>query len=272
MNKVTTGQTIKLTLEADGLPPITEAQRVQLRKLSGAPDDEIDYSDIARSPSKVQWVRPGSIIPVENKQQITLRLDTGVLTFFKESGKRYQSRINAVLRGYVETRMAEIKRLRSLLWLPQELQQPNQREEKSMVCHQVMALDEPEFRFLVAPLEVEALPEWSRNLINLRNRPQPHVESDEVQERRYEPQGIPEDYRPVFEQLVSSFPDCEVWQRRENFGRWLMAAVVDRSTGIAVTVELVRDGRKRNSLLTVEELQRARAKFLSNVDEEDLSL
>ncbi|MCX8519636.1 MAG: BrnA antitoxin family protein [Methylophilaceae bacterium] len=36
------------------------------------------------------------------KKQITLRIDVEVLDFFKHTGKRYQSRMNAVLRTYVE--------------------------------------------------------------------------------------------------------------------------------------------------------------------------
>ena len=45
--------------------------------------------------------RPGALVPAENKQQVTLRLDADVLDFFKETGKRYQSRINAALREYM---------------------------------------------------------------------------------------------------------------------------------------------------------------------------
>jgi uncharacterized protein (DUF4415 family) len=37
----------------------------------------------------------------ENKQQITLRLDADVIEFFRRTGRRYQSRINAALRDYV---------------------------------------------------------------------------------------------------------------------------------------------------------------------------
>ena len=36
------------------------------------------------------------------KKQITLRIDAEVLEFFKHTGKRYQSRMNAVLRAYVD--------------------------------------------------------------------------------------------------------------------------------------------------------------------------
>jgi uncharacterized protein (DUF4415 family) len=66
------------------------------------PDAEIDYSDIPRQTGAVQWTRPGALVPSENKQQVTLRLDADVLTFFKGMGKRYQSRINAALREYVQ--------------------------------------------------------------------------------------------------------------------------------------------------------------------------
>ncbi|MBK9441076.1 MAG: BrnA antitoxin family protein [Comamonadaceae bacterium] len=41
------------------------------------------------------------MLPSQNKQQITLRVDVDVLSFFKGTGKRYQSRINAALREYV---------------------------------------------------------------------------------------------------------------------------------------------------------------------------
>ncbi len=66
------------------------------------PDCAIDCSDIPKQSGAVQWTRPGALAPAENKQQITLRVDADVLNFFKATGKRYQSRINAVLREYVK--------------------------------------------------------------------------------------------------------------------------------------------------------------------------
>lgn len=36
------------------------------------------------------------------KRQLTLRLDQDVIDFFKEEGDRYQTRMNAVLRAYME--------------------------------------------------------------------------------------------------------------------------------------------------------------------------
>jgi len=43
------------------------------------------------------------------KPSITLRIDAQVLEFFKHTGKRYQSRMNAVLRSYVEAHKAHAK-------------------------------------------------------------------------------------------------------------------------------------------------------------------
>jgi uncharacterized protein (DUF4415 family) len=42
------------------------------------------------------------LVPAENRQQITLRLDADVIQFFRSTGRRYQSRINAALRDYVD--------------------------------------------------------------------------------------------------------------------------------------------------------------------------
>ena len=47
------------------------------------------------------WRRVSDLIPAGNKQQITLRLDADVIQFFRGTGRRYQSRINAALRDYV---------------------------------------------------------------------------------------------------------------------------------------------------------------------------
>ena len=45
-------------------------------------------------------------VEVETKEQITLRLDPDVLRYFRGTGKGYQSRINAVLKSYVQAQKA----------------------------------------------------------------------------------------------------------------------------------------------------------------------
>jgi uncharacterized protein (DUF4415 family) len=78
--------------------------------------------DLRRQKSETDWPRVGSggdhegpaevdidwstarIVESESKTLISLRVDPDVLAFFKAQGKGYQTRINAVLRSYVEAR------------------------------------------------------------------------------------------------------------------------------------------------------------------------
>jgi len=87
---------ISYTLET--LPPLTEAQRANLKALAARPDSEIDTSDIPELTDE-QWknAKRGHFYrPV--KRQITARVDADVLEWLKAQGKGYQSRINAILR------------------------------------------------------------------------------------------------------------------------------------------------------------------------------
>jgi uncharacterized protein (DUF4415 family) len=78
---------------------MTEEQMQALRDLR---DEDIDLSDIPEQPT-TGWRRVSELVPAENKQQITLRLDADVIAFFRGTGRRYQSRINAALREYVNS-------------------------------------------------------------------------------------------------------------------------------------------------------------------------
>jgi uncharacterized protein (DUF4415 family) len=94
--------TVKFKLDVKNFPKLTATQRKRLANLAAIPDSKIDYSDIPKQTGDVNWTRPGALISGENKRQITLRLDSDVLDFFRSTGTRYQSRINAVLREYVK--------------------------------------------------------------------------------------------------------------------------------------------------------------------------
>jgi uncharacterized protein (DUF4415 family) len=94
--------TVRFKLDVKNPSKMTAKQRKRLAALAAMPDSKIDYSDIPKQTADLKWTRPGALISVENKQQITLRLDSEVLDFFKNTGARYQSRINAVLREYVK--------------------------------------------------------------------------------------------------------------------------------------------------------------------------
>lgn len=92
--------TVKLTLDPNNPPPLTDEQRARLEAVAAMPDEAIDYSDAPYLPNAV-WMKAADQMP-ETKTQITLRIDADVIDFFKHSGRRYQTRINAVLRAYVD--------------------------------------------------------------------------------------------------------------------------------------------------------------------------
>ena len=72
-------------------------------RIDALTDDDIDLSDIAELTPEVfakAVVRQG-LLPIVPKQQITLRVDSDVVTWFRRLGKGYQTQINALLRAYM---------------------------------------------------------------------------------------------------------------------------------------------------------------------------
>ncbi len=63
-------------------------------------DADIDYSDIP--PIDPSAFKKMVIRMPEKKAALSIRLDPVVITWFRTQGKGYQTRINAVLRSYVE--------------------------------------------------------------------------------------------------------------------------------------------------------------------------
>jgi uncharacterized protein (DUF4415 family) len=81
-------------------PTQGRANLARLRRVSDA--------DIARTaPTELRAIPPdfwhdARVVTPVSKQAISIRLDTDVIDWFRASGPKYQSRINAVLRSYVE--------------------------------------------------------------------------------------------------------------------------------------------------------------------------
>jgi len=77
-------------------------------RLDAMQDEDIDLSDIPGITPEMfarMVVRRGLKRP-PTKQQITIRLDEDVLQWFREQGNGYQTRINALLRAYMEAHQA----------------------------------------------------------------------------------------------------------------------------------------------------------------------
>jgi uncharacterized protein (DUF4415 family) len=49
-----------------------------------------------------EWFRSAKLVLPERKVPISLRMDREVVEWFKAHGRRYQSRMNAVLKAYVQ--------------------------------------------------------------------------------------------------------------------------------------------------------------------------
>ena len=96
---------VKRTLDLKTPPVLSVEQKVRLDAVASMPDGLIDYSDAQRLPDAV-WMRAAEL--PHTKKQITLRIDAEVLEFFRHTGKRYQSRMNAVLRAYVDAHKARV--------------------------------------------------------------------------------------------------------------------------------------------------------------------
>ena len=90
--------TVKRTLDIKNPPRLTTEQKTRLNAVAAMPDSQIDYSDAPTLTGAV-WARAVEVPSA--KQQITLRIDSDVLDFFRRTGKQYQTRINAVLRSYM---------------------------------------------------------------------------------------------------------------------------------------------------------------------------
>ena len=76
-----------------------------LTRVDALDDEDIDYSEIPDlSALGEEFWKKAVVKRAEPKAQVTIRLDREVLDWFKSQGKGYQSRINAVLRAYKETR------------------------------------------------------------------------------------------------------------------------------------------------------------------------
>lgn len=98
MNSDTTGL-VTYRIDLDSPPALTPEERQAWELAKTMPDEQIDLSDM---PERITgWRRVSELVPAENKQQITLRLDADLIAFFRATGRRYQSRINAALREYV---------------------------------------------------------------------------------------------------------------------------------------------------------------------------
>ena len=86
----------------------SKRSRTDWKRVDALKDEDIDRSDTPEvSPEMFAraLVRRG-LKPVPRKAQLTLRLDSDVLDWFRKQGQGYQTKINALLRAYMDAHKA----------------------------------------------------------------------------------------------------------------------------------------------------------------------
>jgi uncharacterized protein (DUF4415 family) len=80
--------------------------RTDWKRVDALKDNRIDFSDTLELTPEMfarAVVRRG-LKPVPRKEQLTIRVDSDVLEWYKKQGPGYQTRINALLRAYMQER------------------------------------------------------------------------------------------------------------------------------------------------------------------------
>jgi uncharacterized protein (DUF4415 family) len=90
---------------------ISNTSKTDWERLEAMDDANIDFSDIPEITPEMfarAVVRRG-LKDKEGKAQLTLRIDRDVLSWFKSQGRGYQTRINTLLRAYMEANVSQKK-------------------------------------------------------------------------------------------------------------------------------------------------------------------
>ena len=72
--------------------------------LDAMKDEDIDFSDIPEATPEMfaRAVLRRNFKPIPRKKQLTLRVDSDVVDWYKNQGRGYQTRINSLLRAYMK--------------------------------------------------------------------------------------------------------------------------------------------------------------------------
>ena len=80
--------------------PLKRKSQTNWEKVDNLTDEQVDTSDIG--PLDEDFFKHAELSMRAPKKSLTLRLDADVLEWFREQGKGYQTRINAILRTYMK--------------------------------------------------------------------------------------------------------------------------------------------------------------------------
>ena len=86
---------------------IFNESKTDWERLDAMEDEDINLSDIPELTPEMfaKAVIKRGLKDKENKAQVTIRVDPDVLRWFKSQGHGYQTRINSLLRAYMEANL-----------------------------------------------------------------------------------------------------------------------------------------------------------------------
>lgn len=82
----------------------SEIDHTDWKRIDAMTDADIDFSDIPEATPEMfaRAVLRRNFKPIPRKKQLTLRVDSDVVDWYKNQGPGYQTRINSLLRAYME--------------------------------------------------------------------------------------------------------------------------------------------------------------------------
>ena len=85
-------------------PKKAETGETDWKRIDAMKDEDIDFSDIPELTPEMfaRAVLRRNFKPIPRKKQLTLRVDSDVVDWYKKQGRGYQTRINTLLRAYME--------------------------------------------------------------------------------------------------------------------------------------------------------------------------
>jgi uncharacterized protein (DUF4415 family) len=89
------------------------ADQTDWARVDALDDEHIDFSDVPEATPEMfaRSVLRQNFKPISRKKQITLRIDSDVVDWYRKQGPGYQTRINSLLRAYMsEHRRAKERR------------------------------------------------------------------------------------------------------------------------------------------------------------------
>ena len=99
MNEKNTG-IVTMNLDLNNPPALTEEERSQLQRVRMMTDEDIDFSDIPRTPPDAKWTRRGRLVGATSPEVVAI--DADLLEHFGSGGCADAVKVNAALREYMK--------------------------------------------------------------------------------------------------------------------------------------------------------------------------